>query len=179
MGSGGSFDFKQLKQLQSRLEKLQKDQDRFCEECAKELAQRLLARVKKRTPVGRAPKLASKTVKVKGASGKSRTFLSAQASYWAGYTGGTLRRGWTTSIHRQGNDYVIEVNNPASYASYVEYGHRQTPGRFVPAIGKTLKKAWVPGQFMMTISMRELEAQAPAMIEKKLTELIRRAMDAE
>ncbi len=179
MGSGGSFDFSQMKRFQKQLEELQRDQDKFCRECADYLAQRLLAKVKKRTPVGRAPKLASKTVKVKGASGKSRTFLSAQASYWAGYTGGTLRRGWTTSIHRKGNDYVIEINNPAQYASYVEYGHRQTPGRFVPAIGKTLKKAWVPGQFMMTISMRELEEQAPAMIEKKLTEMIRRALDAE
>lgn len=179
MGSGGSFDFRQVKQLQHQLEELQRDQDRFCRECANDLAQRLLAKVKKRTPVGRAPKLASKTVKVKGASGKTRTFLPAQASYWAGYTGGTLRRGWTTGIHRKGNDYVIEINNPASYASYVEYGHRQTPGRFVPAIGKTLKKAWVPGRFMMTISVRELEEQAPAMIEKKLTEMIRRALNAE
>lgn len=179
MGSGGSFDFRQVKQLQHQLEELQRDQDRFCRECANDLAKRLLAKVKKRTPVGRAPKLASKTVKVKGASGKTRTFLSAQASYWAGYTGGTLRRGWTTGIHRKGNDYVIEINNPASYASYVEYGHRQTPGRFVPAIGKTLKKAWVPGRFMMTISVRELEEQAPAMIEKKLTEMIRSALNAE
>lgn len=90
-----------------------------------------------------------------------------------------MRRSWTASIRRTGSSYVIEVNNPVEYASYVEYGHRQTPGRYVPAIGKQLKKAWVPGQFMMTISVRELEEQAPAMLERKLTELIRRAIDAD
>lgn len=179
MGSGGKFDFGQIKQFQSQLEQLQKEQEQFCKECAEYLAQRLLAKVKKRTPVGVAPKLASKTVKVKGASGKSRTLLSAQASYWSGYVGGTLRRNWTASINRTGDNYVIEINNPTQYASYVEYGHRQTPGRYVPAIRKTLKKAWVPGKFMMTISMQELEKQAPAMIERKLMDMIRRAMNAE
>lgn len=74
MGSGGSFDFSQMKRFQKQLEELQRDQDKFCRECADYLAQRLLAKVKKRTPVGRAPKLASKTVKVKGASGKAVHF---------------------------------------------------------------------------------------------------------
>ena len=32
------------------------------------------------------------------------------------------------------------------YAEHYEYGHRQEAGRFVPAIGKRLKKSFVKGQ---------------------------------
>lgn len=180
MGSGGSFNFSQMKRFRKQMEDLQRNQDKFCEECARHLAQRLLVKVKKRTPVGKAPKLASKTVKVKGVGGKSRTFLTAQAACWSGYVGGTLRRSWTVGeIRKAGDNYEIVISNPTQYASYVEYGHRQEPGRYVPAIGKKLKKAWAPGKFMMTISVRELEEQAPAMLERRLTDLIRRALDAE
>ena len=38
------------------------------------------------------------------------------------------------------------VGYVAKYAPHVEYGHRQTPGRYVPAIGKRLKASYVPGQ---------------------------------
>lgn len=145
MASWGTCDFSQLRQLQRQLEALQRDQNRFCEECAKYLAQRLLAKVKRRTPVAT----------------------------------GELRRNWSEKIRHEGNDYIIEIINPTEYASYVEYGHRQEPGRYVPAIGKRLKKAWTPGQLMMTISIREIENQAPAMLERKLEELLRRTLNAE
>ena len=69
--------------------------------------------------------------------------------------GGTLRRGWTAEKQQ-------------SVASYVEFGHRQTPGRFVPAIGKRLKANWVEGKFMLTISSQEIQEAAPGVLEKKL-----------
>ena len=54
------------------------------------------------------------------------------------------------------------------YASYVEFGHRQESGRFVPAIGKRLKEGWVEGKFMLTISEQEIERDAPKILENKL-----------
>jgi len=161
MATWGSCDFKQLEQLQKRLEKLQKaDMQQFCRAAAKELAARLLRKVIKRTPVGQYP---AETGKV----------------------GGTLRRGWTGEkqtnatayanslpITQNGNTYTITVINPVEYASFVEYGHRQEPGRFVPAIGKRLKKAWVDGKFMLTKSEMELESQLPKIIEKKLMKFL-------
>lgn len=88
---------------------------------------------------------------------------------------GNLRRNWTVSdVRKNGENYEIEVSNSAEYASYVEFGHRQTPGRFVPAIGKRLKKSWVKGKFMLTISENELQKQAPAVIEKKITEWLKK-----
>lgn len=53
MGKMGKFKIKGMKELQKNLEKLQpKDNQQFIEECAKELAARLYAKVVKRTPVG-------------------------------------------------------------------------------------------------------------------------------
>ena len=88
---------------------------------------------------------------------------------------GNLRRNWTVSdVRKNGGNYEIEVSNSTEYASYVEFGHRQTPGRFVPAIGKRLKKSWVKGKFMLTISEDELKRQALAVIEKKITEWLKK-----
>lgn len=179
MASGGKFDFKEVEKLQKQIERLEEERDAFCEECARYLAARLLTKVIKRTPVGRAPKLKKNgTVKVKGANGKTRTFLSKETAiwkqYWSGYQGGTLRKNWTVGdVRYEGNQYIIEVINPTEYASYVEYGHRQKPGRYVPALGVSLKGAWVSGKFMLTISERELQTQAPKMIKKRLADWLK------
>ncbi|MDD3251924.1 MAG: HK97 gp10 family phage protein [Lachnospiraceae bacterium] len=181
MGKGGSFDFREVRKLQKQIEAIEKGKEGFCRDCAKELAARLLAKVVRRTPVGRAPKIdGPKAVKVNGSSGKSHTFLSPQAAAWSGYVGGNLRRNWTTGeIQKKGGTFEVEVFNPTEYASYVEYGHRQEPGRYVPAIGKKLKRAWVPGKFMMTISEKEVKSLAPRLLEKWLEEYLRRCLDGE
>lgn len=157
----GNADYEQIKALRDSLQKLQNgDLDKFCEACSKELAARLLALVIPRTPVGQYP----------NETGKK---------------GGTLRRGWTSGknagtayakslpIAKTGNTYTVEVVNPVEYASYVEFGHRQTPGRFVPAIGKRLKAGWVNGQYFLTLSEQDLERIAPGVLERKLNDLLR------
>lgn len=182
----GSCDFHELEDFRDRLEDA--DKQKFFEDCAKELAARLLAKAVKRTPVG-------------------------QYDADSGKTGGTLRRGWTTDDSRQamymamfgggegggtkstgsqkdvygadavgehtksyanhlevtknGNDYVIEITNPIEYASYVEYGHR-TRGH----------KGWVPGKFMMTISEKEVNNLAPGVLQKKLEKFLREVFHA-
>lgn len=170
MAKWGKADFEQLKQLQDRLQQLEKiDLDKFCRGVSKELAARLLALVIPRTPVGVYPE-------------------------GTGKNGGTLRRGWTAKTHEEaergsrksakcyaeslpisktGTTYTIEVINPVEYASYVEFGHRQTPGRFVPAIGKRLKASWVDGQYFLTLSEEDLQQMAPAVIQRKLDQLLR------
>ena len=78
---------------------------------------------------------------------------------------GHLRRSWRVQdAGFQGSGWVIEIKNGIEYASYVENGHRQTPGRYVPAIGKRLKASWIPGQFFMKRSLNEVEAQLPELI---------------
>ena len=200
-------------ELQKQIEGLTKrissyDPEAFCGKAAKELAARLLAKVIKRTPVGRPPAFKGlggsripKTLKVTSKDGKNRSFLSREGAileqYWAGYVGGTLRRGWTAKteaeaasggevdavayanslpVSQSGETYTITIINPVNYASYVEFGHVQTPGRYVPQIGKRLKESWVSGKLMLTKSEVELRAQCPelltAMLEKHLREVL-------
>lgn len=161
MAGWGNCDYRQLQRLQQKLNRLQSgDIDTFCRTCAKELAARLLAKVIKRTPVGDYP----------DGSGK---------------TGGTLRRGWTAGkenmsekgnvigvrgasgyvssleINKVGDTYQIEIINPVEYAPYVEFGHRTRN-----------HEGWVPGRFMLTISEKELESQAPKVLERKLMQYL-------
>ena len=54
------------------------------------------------------------------------------------------------SITHQTKDENTEViGTNVKYAPYVELGHHQTPGRYVPAIKKRLKRSYVPGKRFM------------------------------
>ena len=44
------------------------------------------------------------------------------------------------------DDNTEYICTNVSYAPPVELGHHQEPGRYVPAIGKRLKREWVPGK---------------------------------
>jgi len=91
---------------------------------------------------------------------------------------GNLRRNWRVgNVQRHGNAYVVEIYNNTDYASYVEYGHRQEVGRYVPAIGKRLVQPWVEGRFMMTVSMQEIERELPKYLEKRMTEFLDNIMN--
>lgn len=150
MAKMGRFDTRGLKEFQKKLEKINESEvNAFLEDCAKELAARLLRMVIKRTPVGQYPK----------SSGKK---------------GGTLRRGWTGSqnkgvsafvdaltVRHEPGKYVIEIINPVEYASYVEYGHRTAD-----------HKGWVKGRFMMTISENDLRDIAPKVLERKIKKFL-------
>lgn len=79
-------------------------------------------------------------------------------------TGG-LRGAWIVEgPNYDGGGWIVELQNNKNYASYVEQGHRQTPGRYVPAFGKRLKASWVEGQFFMQKSEQQINAQLPALI---------------
>lgn len=157
----GSADFRQLKDLHKRLERLSSvELDGFCVQMANELAGRLLSKVKKRTPV----------------------------------VYGTLRDAWAVMpVGHRGDRYTVVVINNLRYASYVEYGHRQEPGRFIPGYwegerfvydpdaegGMVLKKPWVDGRLMMTFSKNELENEAPPLLKQRLYKFLKKNLDAE
>lgn len=162
----GKADYREIENLYKKFEKLDELQIYdFYEAAAKELAARLLSLVIPRTPVG-------------DYSGLVEPYNEKQ--------GGTLRRGWTggkettaqsyaqsLNVSKVGQSYNIEIINPVDYITYVEYGHRQQPGRYVPALGKQLKAGWVEGQFMLTISVDELRQATPKILEKKINTLFK------
>lgn len=167
---GVKVDVSALKDFKQRLETLTDSQvDAFMNRAVRECANWLLSLVIPRTPVGKVH-------------------------------GGTLRRGWLNNTGNQAGKgagtnvsasqitaransmnvergkrggYSVTVTNPVYYASYVEYGHRQTPGRYVPAIRKRLVKSWVEGQHFLKLSEEELREIAPEMLEELLNEFLR------
>ena len=145
------FDKKELEKLQKQLEELEKGKarDKFFEDCAKELAARLLSLVIPKTPVGVYDDPSRK--------------------------GGTLRRGWTggkntdaeafaksLEIEKSGNTYTITVENNVEYAPYVEYGHRTRGG-----------KGFVQGKHMLETSEQELKALSPKILQDKLEKFLK------
>ena len=162
-------DLKGLEEFRDKVQSAADEagQQAFMESCAKELAARLLTKVIKRTPVGDY----SDAYDVED-DGQQKFLVMSDKQ------GGTLRRSWTVgTIEKSGNPYTIKVTNDQLYASYVEFGHRQTPGRYVPAIGKCLKKSWVEGQFMLTISEKEIREAAPGILEKKLNQWLKEVVE--
>nr|DAI96296.1 MAG TPA: type I neck protein [Caudoviricetes sp.] len=151
----GNSDAGDLKRLQKRLNELTDGQgmelERFYEQCAKDIAALLLAQVIPRTPEGVYPP----------SSGKN---------------GGTLRRGWTGGkevkniaayanklhVRKEGSVYVIEITNPTFYGPYVEHGHRAVNGR------------WVEGRMMLQEAELETQNKAPALLEKKIEQFLKR-----
>ena len=139
MGRNGGCDFSELQAFADSLQAMTDNMSEIMDICAKELAQCLIRKVIKRTPVG-------------------------VYSKKSGKKGGDLRRGWSSDgnlkIYHSGSACLIELKNPVEYASYVEYGHR------------TVNGGWVPGQFMMTISVDEIQRDGPAILEKKIKKLM-------
>ena len=89
---------------------------------------------------------------------------------------GTLQAFWQTEenysymVERQSNGFKVTLINRAKYALWVNDGHKQQPGRFIPGRwegkhfrydpnadgGMVLKKSWVKGRFFVEISIAQL-----------------------
>lgn len=171
-----SVEYNDIKRLTDTIDSINKNKDAMMSAIAKELAARLLSLVVKRTLPGKG-NIYVEFKKIKDTTGNSRIVKYSSGKNKGKaikketkITGGALRRGWgvDSKVFMFGNTYTINVNNNVFYATYVENGHRQTPGRYVPAICKRLKKSWVPGKHMLKISTEELQKKAQGIVEAKL-----------
>ena len=84
---------------------------------------------------------------------------------------GRLRESWERAPVVDGK---TEVGNPTEYVASVEYGHRQQVGRYVPALGKRLKKPFVPGSKMLQRSISAFNDDFEEIAEAIMEELIER-----
>ena len=85
---------------------------------------------------------------------------------------GDLRR--STQIipaAKDGSIFKVGVSANLDYAEHYEYGHRQQPGRYVPALGKRLKTSYVKGQY----TYRTARQKALVRLPKALRTAISRA----
>lgn len=192
MGQAVKINMAGLEIMKKNLENIQKNQTEIMASLVKSLGALLLRKVIFRTPVGdyendfqtykrdnKKKGIKAGDIKYdKNGSAKRKGYKSVTSknvTYIYRRRGGNLRRNWTIGqVFKNSNLYSVEVINPTHYASYVEYGHRQTPGRFVPVLGKKLKRAWVPGRFMLTISENEIKENMDAILEKKLDSILKK-----
>lgn len=86
---------------------------------------------------------------------------------------GDLRRGWHVE---QADHEMVKLQNNVEYAEYVEFGHRQNVGQYVPKIGKRLVNPWVEGVFYALRSENQMRKRAPRIlkpvIEEELEKLV-------
>lgn len=180
----GVVNFSELTAMRKTFERLTtpEEQDIFYTKATKNLAARMLSQLIKNTPVG---KNSEEII-------DGETVVTMQ--------GGTLRRGWLVRTHaeavasrrlsaagneaearkftmklhvgKRGREYFITLRNNVKYASFVNDGHRQTVGRFVPAIGKKLVNGWVNGQYFVEISEVMIKPKIPAILKKRMNDYL-------
>ena len=179
---GVTIDVDGLERLRADFEKINVDD--IMRKSANLLMAEMMRRVIKLTPVGQKPVIKEKIIKATGEYGTKKSFLSAQAAAWQGYRGGTLRRGWTAakehpSYVHYGNVYSMTVTNSVYYSDYVDYGHRQHKGRFVPAIGKRLVRSYVPGQNFTQKAEEAVQPKAEKIVNKFIEKALQDAVSQE
>ena len=101
---------------------------------------------------------------------------------------GTLQTFWRTdenyayTVDQTSNGFMVTLYNRAQYATWVNDGHRQRPGRFIPGYwegnhfrydptadgGMVLKRSWVQSRFFVEKSIVETEFTMEKYIEKQL-----------
>lgn len=103
---------------------------------------------------------------------------------------GNLKENWQiTNVVQRGKVYEVQIFNTLYYASYIEDGHRQRVGRFVPGYidssgyfqyqrnypgGIILKKPFVNGFHMCRISLERLDSNIKSKFEQELKTFLRR-----
>lgn len=101
---------------------------------------------------------------------------------------GTLQAFWQTpenyayTVEQTATGFEVTLYNRAKYATWVNDGHRQQPGRFIPGYwegdhfrydpnadgGMVLKQPWVQGRFFVEKGIVDTEDAVEKLIEKQL-----------
>lgn len=150
----GEVDFTELKELGENLEKI--DVDAMCEHIAKKTAAKLLRTVKSATPRGEHQAL------VRGWNVNTYDLETGEKK--------------ESNVVKHGNEYEVVLKNNVYYAGYVEHGHRQQPGRYVPAIGKRLKRAWVSGKHFVLKSEIKVRRELPRLVKAEMKRWIKKEL---
>ena len=141
MAGNWGVDLREFKQLQDKISKMDREFENFLKEYMVEMAERVIAKTKPRTPVG-----------------------TPESTGIPNYVGGTLKRNWQLGkIIAEGKKISVEILNPTEYATEVEYGHRIMGGA-----GHSIEVGWKDGRFMLTTSVNEIRAQMPLRYAQKL-----------
>jgi hypothetical protein len=107
---------------------------------------------------------------IKAATRTAGLLVEKQAKLNCPVKSGDLRRSIHSRDSQKGNVFIAEIGPDEStekYAVAVERGHSQTPGRYVPALGKRLVASFVQGKWYM--------ARTAIQTEQKVKDVIKNA----
>ncbi|MUU09176.1 MAG: HK97 gp10 family phage protein [Dialister invisus] len=152
-----TVDFRGFEELQERIAELNSSaMEEAKRQSMKEMAAVYLAEAKRATP--------TRGVQTVERNGVTITTNSEH-----------MKRSWNAgTIEQNGREYKVKVFNTASYASYVNDGHRQQPGRYVPILGKRLVKNWVDGLNMAEKAEKETERQSKDILRRNINRVLLR-----
>ena len=81
---------------------------------------------------------------------------------------GRLRNSIT---HQRKDKYTMAVGTKVGYAPYVELGHHQQPGRYVPAIKKRLVASFVQGKPFLRPAVENHREEYERIIQTEINDL--------
>lgn len=164
------FDFKGLENFKDQMEELSKPKHLIplVDQTVNDMAGVYIREAKQNTPVG--PRQIQMLVgHAKGKPRYKTHYINTER----------MKQSWGmgTPTHKGNLNVSIEVFNTASYASYVNDGHRQKVGQWLPwlgvdekgiAHGARLKKSWVDGLFIAEHSEEVLEKNATKIMNRAI-----------
>lgn len=156
-----SVDMHELIAFRDKMDKMTKDFDKFLKKFLIRQALDVLAKTKMNTPTDTALLKNSWTIGNQTNTIGSRVLQDGSIQYFEV----DVSKATLDSVTRVGDDLVITISNVVPYASYVEYGHSQQVGRYVPKLGKRLVSPWVDGKFMCTLALLDVKAKIPKRFE--------------
>lgn len=108
---------------------------------------------------------AEKSLLIKRILSKVSSDFLGRVKRYSPYLSGNLNRKWfigklenNTGIYERRVYNTAKSEKGAPYPVYVNDGHKQTPGRYVPAIGKRLRRSRIPGQKFLEKALAETES---------------------
>lgn len=127
------FDISNLMKLCNDVQTFHHEQrEEMLKDGVKQLGATYIASAKRNTPVK-----GNQVREIERKDGKKERIVSSSEH---------MRRAWAVSTPEKTSDgYRVKVYNTASYATYVDVGHRQQVGRYVPILGRRLVKSFVDG----------------------------------
>ena len=150
------FDYSQFEEYVKNFEKATDEFDNFLRKFLLQMAYRVIARVRPRTPVDtgflRESWFVGDEAKVikEGNDGK----------FTSNYSSAFASKASLDSVKVKGNTLEIEIGNIAEYASFIEFGHAYENGK------------WYQGKFMLTISIDEIQQQIPKRFEQEFKKFL-------
>lgn len=165
---GFAIDFSEIEQFVKNMEIAEQDFNQFLYNFLLEMAYRIIANTKKKTPVDtgalrnawavETDKVTEKTVRRKHKSEKSKRKGFTHVKQYT-QEGDVIVSG-------EGATLAVVLTNPMEYATDIEYGHR-----IVVGTGENKREVgWFNGVFMLKTSIEYVQKEMPLRFEKEFKE---------